>query len=78
MAHEALTPPQAELAHQLDTLAARYGNRFLLEPAPDGRMPEHGMRAVEVREVQRAPRHQPLEQVQHGTRRVGEGSVRGR
>ena len=33
------------LTEQLDALATRYGNRFLLEPAPDDRLPEHGMRA---------------------------------
>ncbi len=33
---------------QLDELAARYGNRFLLEPAPDGALPEHGMRSVDA------------------------------
>ena len=27
----------------LDALAAAYGNRFLLEPAPDDKLPEHGM-----------------------------------
>ena len=26
----------------------RYGNRFLLEPAPDNELPEHGMRAVDA------------------------------
>src|SRR4051794_34590864 len=33
---------------QLDTLAQSYGNRFLLEPAPDGALPEHGMRSVDA------------------------------
>jgi glutamate decarboxylase len=36
------------LAGQLDALAAAYGNRFLLEPAPDHRLPDHGMRAVDA------------------------------
>ena len=36
------------LAEQLDALAAAYGNRFLLEPAPDHQLPEHGMRAVDA------------------------------
>ena len=36
------------LAEQLDALAAAYGNRFLLEPAPDHRLPAHGMRAVDA------------------------------
>ena len=33
---------------QLDALAEQYGNRFLLEPAPDNRLPEHGMTAVDA------------------------------
>jgi glutamate decarboxylase len=37
-----------ELIEQLDTLAAQYGNRFLLEPAPDRRLPERGMRATDA------------------------------
>jgi glutamate decarboxylase len=37
-----------ELIEQLDALSARYGNRFLLEPAPDRRLPERGMRAVDA------------------------------
>ena len=32
------------LSEQLDALAASYGNRFLLEPAPDNPLPQHGMR----------------------------------
>jgi glutamate decarboxylase len=36
------------LIEQLDALAAAYGNRFLLEPAPDDRLPEHGMRSVDA------------------------------
>ncbi|HEV8526834.1 MAG TPA: glutamate decarboxylase [Actinomycetes bacterium] len=39
---------QADLAEQLDELARQYGNRFLLEPAPDNTLPEHGMRAVDA------------------------------
>jgi hypothetical protein len=31
-----------ELIEQLDSLAGRFGNRFLLEPAPDHRLPDHG------------------------------------
>ena len=31
------------IIEQLDALAAAYGNRFLLEPAPDHRLPDHGM-----------------------------------
>src|SRR4051812_43111128 len=36
------------LSDELEALAVRYGNRFLLEPAPDDRLPEHGMRAVDA------------------------------
>jgi glutamate decarboxylase len=43
-----MTMSQAELAEQLDALAREYGNRFLLEPAPDNQLPEHGMRAVDA------------------------------
>ena len=32
----------------LEALAARYGNRFLLEEAPDHRLPAHGMPAVDA------------------------------
>ena len=37
-----------ELSGELDALAARYGNRFLLEPAPDERLPDHGMSATDA------------------------------
>jgi glutamate decarboxylase len=33
---------------KLEELAAAYGNRFLLEPAPDNELPEHGMRSVDA------------------------------
>src|SRR5215211_3049654 len=33
---------------RLDALAAQYGNRFLLESAPDERLPEHGMPAIDA------------------------------
>ena len=36
------------LMEQLDKLAVEYGNRFLLEPAPDNALPKHGMRSVEA------------------------------
>jgi glutamate decarboxylase len=39
---------QAELIHQLATVAREYGNRFLLEPPPDNQLPEHGMTAVDA------------------------------
>ena len=37
-----------DLSEHLDVLAARYGNRFLLEEAPDERLPEQGMPAVDA------------------------------
>jgi glutamate decarboxylase len=36
------------LSRELDALAQEYGNRFLLEPAPDHKLPERGMRAVDA------------------------------
>jgi glutamate decarboxylase len=39
---------ETELIEQLDTLAREYGNKFLLEPAPDNKLPEHGMRSVDA------------------------------
>jgi glutamate decarboxylase len=36
------------LSQKLEALAAQYGNRFLLEPAPDHQLPQHGMRAVDA------------------------------
>ena len=33
---------------QLDALAGKFGNRFLLEDAPDHKLPEHGMPAVDA------------------------------
>ena len=38
----------AAVIDQLEALAEAYGNRFLLEPAPDNQLPEHGMRAVDA------------------------------
>jgi glutamate decarboxylase len=43
-----MPPTDGALARELDALAREYGNRFLLEPAPDYRLPEHGMRAVDA------------------------------
>jgi glutamate decarboxylase len=37
-----------DLTTHLDTLAKEYGNRFLLEPAPDHQLPEHGMAATDA------------------------------
>src|SRR3954454_18250854 len=33
---------------KLEELAAAYGKRILLEPAPDDELPEHGMRSVDA------------------------------
>src|SRR5436309_11102499 len=35
-------------ARELDALAREYGNRFLLEPAPDHALPRHGMRSIDA------------------------------
>jgi glutamate decarboxylase len=43
-----VTPTGSPLMSELDTLAREYGNRFLLEPAPDHRLPKHGMLAVDA------------------------------
>ncbi len=49
---DASTPPTAgdgsATARELDTLAREYGNRFLLEPAPDHKLPKQGMLAVDA------------------------------
>src|SRR4051812_25998248 len=42
------TTTDGAISRQLDALAREYGNRFLLEPAPDDRLPRQGMRAVEA------------------------------
>ena len=39
---------QPLLSEQLDALAKQFGHRFLLEPAPDNQLPEHGMPAVDA------------------------------
>ncbi len=36
------------LTEDLDALATRYGDRFLLDPAPDNQLPKYGMRSVEA------------------------------
>ena len=52
--HSALTSKSTKgddggaVIDQLEALATAYGNRFLLEPAPDNQLPEHGMRAVDA------------------------------
>ena len=50
----AVTPSLADggaqplLSEQLEELAKQFGHRFLLEPAPDNQLPEHGMPAVDA------------------------------
>src|SRR6201989_1581290 len=39
---------KAAIIEGIEALAEAYGNRFLLEPAPDNRLPVHGMRAVDA------------------------------
>jgi glutamate decarboxylase len=36
------------LIEGLEALSREYGNRFLIEPAPDNRLPDHGMGAVDA------------------------------
>src|SRR4051794_28526124 len=43
-----MTTTDGAISRELDALAKEYGNRFLLEPAPDNRLPKHGMRAVDA------------------------------
>ena len=43
-----MAPAQGSVMSELDALAREYGNRFLLEPAPDHRLPKQGMRAVDA------------------------------
>src|SRR5918995_4243981 len=42
------TPTGSSVMSELDALAREYGNRFLLEPAPDHKLPAHGMRGVDA------------------------------
>jgi glutamate decarboxylase len=49
--HQTTAPSSSngdDLAAQLGALAEAYGNRFLLEPAPDHQLPEHGMAATDA------------------------------
>jgi glutamate decarboxylase len=39
---------EGPLAEKLDELGARFGNRFLLEPAPDQHLPDRGMPAIDA------------------------------
>jgi glutamate decarboxylase len=41
-------PPSDLRGRRIDTLESRYGNRFLLEPAPDRRLPKEGMPALDA------------------------------
>lgn len=43
-----MTARDHSLSDQLDARAARYGSHYLLEPAPDDRLPERGMPAVDA------------------------------
>jgi glutamate decarboxylase len=38
----------AALSEELEALARDYGNRFLLEAAPDHKLPDHGMRSLDA------------------------------
>jgi glutamate decarboxylase len=42
------TPGHEAFSRELDALAREYGNRFLLQPAPDDQIPEKGMRSVDA------------------------------
>jgi glutamate decarboxylase len=42
------TLPTELTRHQIEELEGRYGNRFLLEPAPDNKLPKSGMTAEEA------------------------------
>jgi glutamate decarboxylase len=41
-------PPTELTRHQIEELEGRYGNRFLLEPPPDHKLPKSGMSAQEA------------------------------
>src|ERR1051325_6030909 len=43
-----VTPTGSPLMSELDALARDYGNSFLHEPAPDHRLPQRGLRAVDA------------------------------
>jgi glutamate decarboxylase len=51
--HHQAAPPSGsngddDIAHHLEALAHRYGNRFLLEAAPDHQLPEYGMTSTDA------------------------------
>ncbi|HTD08559.1 MAG TPA: glutamate decarboxylase [Solirubrobacteraceae bacterium] len=49
-AHERpATAPPALTRGQIEKLESIYGNRYLLEPAPDHKLPRHGMSALEAK-----------------------------
>src|SRR4030095_15368856 len=50
-----VTPTGSSVMSELDALAREYGNRFLLEPAPDHRLAKHGMRAGDAVRLFHAP-----------------------
>jgi glutamate decarboxylase len=43
-----MTHHDTALSEELDARAARFGNKFLLEPAPDQQLPENGMSATDA------------------------------
>src|SRR4029077_5165637 len=43
-----MPPPEPLTSKQIERLEGRYGNRYLLEPAPDGALPKIGMTAEEA------------------------------
>ena len=50
--HTTATPARSDrvvvLSDELEAMATQLGNRFLLQPAPDNTLPEHGMPAVDA------------------------------
>ena len=46
----ASAPPELTRS-QIERLESIYGNRYLLEPAPDGKLPKHGMSAEEAKRL---------------------------
>jgi len=43
------SPPPEPTRSQIEKLESIYGNRYLLEPAPDHKLPRHGMSAQEAK-----------------------------
>ena len=46
--HRPPAPPPELTRKQIEALEAMYGNRYLLEPAPDNKLPKTGMTAEEA------------------------------